>query len=132
MFELDEDLYDKSKIEELGRNCPWTITLPSGASPHFMRTKLKWPFQHPFWLTAKIYPFDKPAHPIIFDVKRETVAFAKLFITLTLYKKYPEPHFTEHDVHILREVMDTAEFPMGIYTGYYIQERKKILQKESN
>ena len=85
MFEIDEDIYDQNKIEEIKLNCPWTITVPSGASHDFMITKLRWSFQYPFWLTNNIYSIDKPAHPIILDVKRETLAFAKLFITLTIY-----------------------------------------------
>ena len=131
MFELNEDIYDENKIEEIELSCSWTITVPSGPSHDFMITKLRWSFQRPFWLTANIYPIDNPAKPITLDIKRETLAFAKLFITLTLYKKYPEPHLTHHDFHTLRELMDTAEFHMGIYTSYYIHEIKKIIQNQS-
>ena len=85
MFDLDEDLYDGNKIEEMELNCPWNLTLvPSGASHDFMITKFIWSFQHPFWLTANISPFDKPAHSIALVIKRETLAFAKLFITVTV------------------------------------------------
>ena len=48
MFDLDEDIYDGNKIEEIELNCPWTITVPSGASHDFMKTKLRWSFEHPF------------------------------------------------------------------------------------
>ena len=102
MFELDEEFHDENKIEEIELNCPWTITLPSGESHDFMITKPRRSFQHPFWLTANIYPIDKPAHPIILDIKRETLAFVKFFIILTIYKKYPLPHLTQHDIRILR------------------------------
>ena len=132
MFDLDEDIYDENKIEEIEFNCPWTITVPSGASHEFMITKLRWSFEHPFWLTASICPIDNPAKPIILDIKRETLAFAKLFITLTLYKRYPELHLTQHAIHTLRELMDTAEFHMGPHTYYYIEEIKKIIQNKSN
>ena len=88
MFDLDEDIYDENKIEEIELNCPWTITVPSGASQDFMITKLRGSFEYSFWLTASVYPIDNPAKPIILDIKRKTLAFAKLFITLTLYKKY--------------------------------------------
>ena len=125
IFDLDEDIHDENKIEEIELNCPWTITVPSGASHDSMITKLRWSFQHPFWLIAHIYSFDNPAKPIIHDFERETLAFAKLFIILTLYKKYPEPHLTQHDIHTLRELMDTAEFHMGSHTSYYIHEIKK-------
>ena len=132
MFDLDEDIYDENKIEEIELTCPWTITLPSGASHDFMITKLRWSFQYPSWLTASIYPIENPSKPIILYFKRETVAFAKLFFTLTLYKRYPEQHLTQHDIHTLRELMDTAEFHMGTYTSYYIEELKKIIQNQSN
>ena len=132
MFDLDEDIYDENKIEEVELNCPWTITVPSGSSHDFMITKLRWSFEHPFWLTASIYPFDNPAKPIILDVKGETLAFAKLFITSTLYKKYPEPHLTQHDIHTLGELMDTADFHMGPHTSYYIEETKKIIRNLYN
>ena len=132
MFDLDEDIYDENKIEEIELNCPWTITVPSGASHDFLITKLRWSFEHPFWLTASIYPIDYPAKPIILDIKRETLAFAKHSFNLTLYKTYPEPHLTQHDIHTLRELMDSAEFHMGTYTSYYIQEIKKIIQSQSN
>ena len=101
MFDLDEDIYDKNKIEEIEFNCPWTINVPSGASHDFMITNLRWSFEHTFWLTASIYPIDNPAKPITLDITRETLAFAKLFITLTVYQKYPEPHLTQHDIHTL-------------------------------
>ena len=131
-FDLDEVFYDENKIEEIELNCPWTITIPPGASHDFMIRKLRWSFEYPFWLTTSIYPIDNPAKPIILDIKRETLAFAKLFITLTLYKKYQEPHLTRHNIHTLRELMDTADFHMGPHTSYYIQEIKKILQNQSN
>ena len=88
MFNLDENIYDENKIEEIELNCPWTITVLSGANHSFMITILRWSFEHPFWLTANIYPIDNPAKPITLDMKKETLAFAKLFITLTLYKRY--------------------------------------------
>ena len=132
MFDLDEDIYDKNKIEEIELNCPWTLTVPSGTSHDFTITKHKWSFQHPFWLTASIYPIDSPAKPINLDIKRENPVFAKFFITLTLYKKYLEPHLTQYDIHTLRELMDTAEFHMGSHTIYYIQEMKKQKQNQSN
>ena len=132
MFDLDEDFHDENKIEEIELNCPWTITVPSGASHDFMITKLRWSFEHPFWLTANIYPFDSHAKPIILDIKTETLAFAKLFITLTNHKKYPEPHLTQHNIHTFRELMDTARFHAGTHTGHYTQERKKIIQNQSN
>ena len=72
MFDLDEDIYDENKIEEIELNCPWTITLPSGASHDFMIKKLRWSFEHPFWLTASIYPIENPAKPIILDIKRNS------------------------------------------------------------
>ena len=80
MFDLDEDIYDGNKIEEMQLNCPWTITAPSGASHDFMIKKLRRSFQHPFWLTSIL--LKKPAHPIILDIKRETLGFAKLIITV--------------------------------------------------
>ena len=131
MFGLDENIYDENKIEEIELNCPWTITLPSGASHDFMITQIRWSFEHPFWLTASMYPIENPAKTIILDIKRETLAFAKLFITLTLYKQYLEPHLTQHDIHSLRELMDTAEIHMGSHTNYYIEEIKKIIQNQS-
>ena len=131
MFDLDEDIYDENKIEEIELNFPWTITVPSRASHDFLITKFRWLFEHPFWLTTSIYPMDKPAKPIILDSTRETLAFGKLFITLTLYEKYLEPHLTQHDIDTLRELMDTAEFHMRTHTGYYIQELKKIIQNRS-
>ena len=127
IFDPDEDNYDENKTEEIELDCPWSITIPSGASHYFMITKLRWSFEYTFWLTASIYPIDNPAKPIILDIKRKTLAFAKLFITLTLYKKYPEPHLTQHDIHTLRELMDTAEFHRGPHTSYYIQEIKTII-----
>ena len=132
MFDLDEDIYDENKNEEFELNYPWTITVPSGASHDFMITKLRWSFDYPFWLTASVFPIENPAKPIILDNKRETLAFAKLFITLTLYKRFPEPHLTQHDIHTLRELMDTAEFHIGTYTSYYRKEIKKIIQNQSN
>ena len=132
MFDLDEDVYDKNKIEEIELNCPWTITVPSGARHNFMITKLRWSFEHLFWLTASIYSIDNPAKPLILDIKRECLAFVNFFIILTLYKKYLEPHLTQHQMHTLRELMDTAEFHMGSHTSYYIQEIKKIIQNQSN
>ena len=132
IFDLDEDIYDENKIEEIELNCPWTITVSSGASHDFMITKLGWSFEHPFWLTASINPFDNPAKPIILHNKMETVAFTKRSISLTIYKKYPAPHLTQHDIHTLRELTNTAEFHMGTHTGYYIQEIKKIIQNQSN
>ena len=128
MLDLDEDIYDENKMEEKELNCPWTITV----GHDFMITKLRLSFEHPFWLTASIYSIDNPAKPILLGIKRETLAFAKLFITLTLYKRYPEPHLTQHDIHVLRELMDTAEFHMGPHTTHYIQEIKKIIQNQSN
>ena len=113
MFDLNEDFYDENKTEEIELNCPWTVTVPSRASQDFMITKLRWSFQHTFRPTTNIYPIEKPAYPIIFDIKRETLAFAKVFITLTLNKKCPEPHLTQHDFHVLRKLMDTAKFLMG-------------------
>ena len=50
MFDLDKDIDDENKIEEIELNCPWTITVPSGASHDFMITKLRWSFEHPFGL----------------------------------------------------------------------------------
>ena len=102
MFDLDEDIYDENKIEEIELNCPWIITVPSGANHDFLITKLRWSFEHPFWLTGSIYPIDNPVKPIILDIKRETLAFAKLFVTLTLYKRYLEPRLTQYDIHTLR------------------------------
>ena len=131
-FDLDEDFYDENKIEEFELNCPWTITVHSGASHYFRITKLRWPFDYPFWLTASIYPIENPAKPIILDIKRKSLASAKLFITLTVFKKYSEPHLTQHDIHTLRELMDSAEIPMGTHTSYYIQEIKKIIPNQSN
>ena len=81
-FDLHEGIYDGNKIEELEFNRPWTITVPSGASHDFLITELRWSFRHPFWLTANIHPIDKPARPNILDIKRETLAFAKLFSSL--------------------------------------------------
>ena len=97
----------------------------------FMITKLRWSFQHPFWLKPNIYPIDKPAHPTILDIKKETLAFAKPFITLTVCKEDPEPLLTQQDIHILREITDTAEFQMETHTGYYLPEIKKIVHKQS-
>ena len=97
-----------------------------------MITKPRWSFQHPFWLTTSIYPIDNPAQPIILNLKRKTLAFEKLIITLTIDKKYPEPHFTQPDILVQRELMDTAEFHMGTLAGYYIQELNKIVQNQSN
>ena len=86
IFDLDEDIYDGKKFNEIEFNCPWTETVTSAANHDFMITKLRWSFQHPFWLTTKIYPIDKPANTTILDIKRETLAFAKLFNTLSVYK----------------------------------------------
>ena len=119
-FDLDGDICDENKIEEIQLNCPWTIIVPLGASHNFMITQPRWSFQQSFWLTANFYTFDKPAHPITLDIKRKTLGSAKLFITLTVYKEYPEPHHTQHDINNLRD------------TGYYIQEIKKIVQNHSN
>ena len=88
IIDLDEDIYDGNKIEEIELNCLWAITVHSAANHDFMLTKLRLSFQHPLWLTANIYPIDKPAHAIKFDIEWETFAFAKLFITLAVYKKY--------------------------------------------
>ena len=132
MFDLDEDIYDENKIKKIELNYPWTITVPSGASHDFMISKLRWSFEYPFWLTASICPIENPAKPIILDIKRETLAFAKRFITLTLYKRYPQPRRTQHNIHTLQELMNTAEVHMGTYTSYYIQEIKKIIQNQSN
>ena len=117
MFDVDEDLYDENKVEEIEINCPWTISVPSGASHDFMITKLEWSFEHTFWLRANNYPIDNPAKPIILDIKRRTLAFAKFFITLTIFKKYAEPHLTEQVIYVLRQLMDTAEVLMGNRTG---------------
>ena len=132
MFDLDEDIYDENKIEEIGLNCPWTITVPSGASHDFKITKLRWSFQHTFWLPANTYPIEKSGHPIVLDIKRETLALAKLFITLAVHKEYLETHLTQHDILILRELMETADLHMGTHTGYYVQEIKKTVQHQSN
>ena len=132
MFDLDEDILKENKNEEIELNCPWTLTVPSGASHDFMLKKHRWSFQHLFCLTVSICPIDKPAHPITLDIKRETLSFVKLFITLTIYKKYPEPHLTQHNLHSLRERMGSAEFHMGTRTVYYMKEMKKIVQNQSN
>ena len=132
MFTPDDSIYDENKIEEIELNCPYIITVPSGASQDFMITKLKLSFEHPFWLTASLYPIDNPAKPITFDIQKETFVFAKLFITLTVYKKYPEPHLSQHDIRTIRELVDTAEFHMGTHSSYYIQEVKRIMQNQSN
>ena len=71
MFDLDDDIYNENKIEEIELNCPWTITVPSGASHDFMITKLRWSFEHPFCSTASIYPIDNPAKPINLDIKEK-------------------------------------------------------------
>ena len=97
MFDLNEDIYHESKIEEIELNCPWTISVPSRACHDFLITKNEWSFQHTFRLTASIYPFDSPAHPIILPIKRKTLAFAKLCITWTVYKTFSEPHLAQHD-----------------------------------
>ena len=39
MFDLDEDIYDENKIEEIELSCPWSLTAPSGAGHDFMITK---------------------------------------------------------------------------------------------
>ena len=131
MCDLHEDFYDGDKNDEREVNCPCTITVPSGASHDFVITKLRWSFKRSFWLTANLYLIDKPAHPIIPDIKRETLALVKLFLTLTVYKMYPEQHLPQHDLYILRELMDIAEFQMGAHTGYYIQDKKKIVHNQS-
>ena len=127
VFELDEDVYDGGKSEEIELNCPWTITVPSGASHDFMITKLRWSFEHSFWLTAKIYPFDNSAQSITLDIKREKPAFAKLFITLSIYKKYPEPHLTQHDIQVPRELMALQTFKWESIQAF-INKKKKIVQ----
>ena len=132
MFDLHEDIFDENKIEERELNCPCTITVPSRLSHNLMITKIRWSFQHAFWLTANIYPIDKPARPIILDIKRHMFALPKLFITLTIYKKHPEPLLTQHDIHSLRGLMDTAKIHMGTHTSYYKQEIKEIVQHQSN
>ena len=132
MSDLDEEIYDENKTQELKLNCPWTISVPSGASHEFKITNFRWSFQRLFWLTANVYAIDKPAHPFIHDIKRETLAFATLFITLTIYESYPEPHLTQHDIHIQRELMDTTEFHMGTHTGFFVQEIKKIVHRQPN
>ena len=101
MFDLDEDIYNENKIEEIEPNCPGTITVPSKASHDFRTTKLKWSIQHPFRPTTNINPIDKPAHPIVLEIKKGKLALAKLFITLAVCRKSPEPHLTQHDYHIL-------------------------------
>ena len=83
MFDLDEVTYDENKIDEIELNCTWTITVPSGASHDSLITRLRWLFQHPFWLTANICHTDNPAKPINLNIKRKTPAFAKIFIILT-------------------------------------------------
>ena len=82
-----------------------------------MITNFRWSCQHPIWLTANIYVFDKTAHPFNLGIERDTLAFAKRFITLTVYKNYPEPHLTQYDIHLLRELMDTTAFHKGTHTG---------------
>ena len=77
MFDLDEDNYDESKIEEIELNWPWTLTGPLGANHNFVTKKPRWSFQRPFWLTVNFYPVDKPAHPIGLDKKMKTLVFAK-------------------------------------------------------
>ena len=132
MFDRDQDICDENKFEERELNCARTITVSSGASYDFMITKNRWWFQDAFWLTASIYPIDDSAHAIILDIKKQTLAFAKLFITLTVYKKYPEVHLTQQDFQVLWQLVDAAEFYMGTHTGYYIQEIKTITQNQSN
>ena len=53
-------------------------------------------------------------------------------MTFTAYKKYPEPLLTHNDNHVLRELMDIGENHMGSHTSFYIEEIKKIVQKQSN
>ena len=89
IIDLDENIYEEYKIEQTELNCPLTLTVPSGASLDLMMTQNRRSFQHQFRLTANIYPIDYPAHPIILNIKKETLAFAKFFITLTFYKKDP-------------------------------------------
>ena len=98
MFDPDEDVYDDNKNEETELKCPWTIYVPLGTSHDFLITKTRWSSQHLFWLTNSIYPIDNPPHPIILDIRRETLAFEKLFTTLTVYKKYTGPHLTQQDI----------------------------------
>ena len=97
-----------------------------------MITKIRRSFPHPFWLTAGFYPIGFPTHRIFLDIERETLACANCFMTLTVYKRYPDLHLTLHDIHVLRKLMDTAEFHMGTHTGFYIQETEKIVQNQSN
>ena len=92
------------------------ITVPTRASHDFMMTKIGWSSQHPFRLTASVYPIDNPAHPIILDIKREMLDFSQLFVTLVVYEKYPEPHLTHKDINVLRESIEAAEFQMGTHT----------------
>ena len=51
---------------------------------------------------------------------------------MTIYKKPPEPHLTQHEIHIQQELMDTAEFHVGTHTGFYVQEIKKKVHNQSN
>ena len=131
MFDLGKDFYDETKIEEIELNCSLTINVPLRAIHDFIITKLRWSFQHHIWITDNIHPIDDLAHPIILDIRRKTLALAKLSVSLTVYKMYPEPHLTQHDIHVLREILNTAKFHMGTHTGYYVQKLKKIEQKQS-
>ena len=74
MLKLDEELYDENKIEAIEFNCPWTITVPSGASHDFMTTKLKWSFEQPFWFTANINPTDNPPNRSSLILKEKHVS----------------------------------------------------------
>ena len=132
MFNPDENFSDEKKKEETELNFPSTITVPSGASHDFMKTKSRWSFQHIFWLTAKIYPIHDPTHPNTLEIKRETHAFAKHFVTLTVYKKYPELHLTQHIFQVFRELKDTADFHLATRTGCYIEEIKEKVPNQSN
>ena len=46
MFDLVEDMYDENETEEREHNCPWSITVPSGASHEYMKTNIRSSFQH--------------------------------------------------------------------------------------
>ena len=72
-----------------------------------------------------MYLLHNPAHRITVNIKRETVAFTNFFSTLTVCKKYPERHPTQYDIHVLRELMNTAEFLMGTPTGDYIKRNQE-------
>ena len=38
MFDLDEDIYDENKNEEIEHKCPWTITVPLSLLRKFQST----------------------------------------------------------------------------------------------